>query len=235
MSTDNGSTNRVRTSDAEREHVAEALRNAVAEGRLSLEEGDERLGALYQTKYRDELPTLLADLPSNEDWSGGGTSGQQSGPSGGRRGRRPGWGAGAGANGPSGPWGPGGPFARSGWGPGMGPGASSAWGGAFDPRMWRRRAMFRGARVAIIVAGLVTFFAITGHFFWPIIPLFFLFSVLRLGMWHRIGAARCAAMQNQGYGPGNGAGYGGPGNGGYGYDSSYDDNYEGGHPTGRAA
>jgi len=228
MSTDNGSTNRVRTSDAERERVAEALRNAVAEGRLNLEEGDERLGALYQTKYRDELPTLLADLPSNEGWPGD-ADGKQSGPSGRRRGRGPGWGQapgpGAGATGPSGPWGPGGPFARSGWGPGMGPGASSGWGGAFDPRMWRRRAMFRGARVAIIVAGLVTFFAITGHFFWPIIPLFFLFSVVRLGMWHRVGAARCAAMQNQGY----------PNLRAAGYDSSYDDNYEGGHSTGRAA
>src|SRR5215467_9770035 len=49
MSTD---TPRVRTSDAERERVAEKLRTAVGEGRLTLEEGDERLAS------------LVADLPA---------------------------------------------------------------------------------------------------------------------------------------------------------------------------
>src|SRR5262245_40687457 len=57
-------TPRVRTSDAERERVAEQLRAAVGEGRLSLEEGDERLATLYTTKYRDELGPLVADLPN---------------------------------------------------------------------------------------------------------------------------------------------------------------------------
>jgi Domain of unknown function (DUF1707) len=56
-------TPRVRTSDAERERIAETLRTAVGDGRLTLEEGDERLATLYTTKYRDELGPLVADLP----------------------------------------------------------------------------------------------------------------------------------------------------------------------------
>ena len=55
--------NRLRTSDTEREQVAEILRAAMAEGRLTLEEGEERLGAVYAAKYRDELTPLTADLP----------------------------------------------------------------------------------------------------------------------------------------------------------------------------
>jgi len=54
---------RLRTSDSEREQVAEILRAAMAEGRLSLEEGEERLGTVYAAKYRDELSPLTADLP----------------------------------------------------------------------------------------------------------------------------------------------------------------------------
>lgn len=57
-------TNRVRTSDKEREEVAEVLRAAMTEGRLTLEEGEERLTAVYATKYRDELGPLTADLPN---------------------------------------------------------------------------------------------------------------------------------------------------------------------------
>jgi hypothetical protein len=54
---------RLRTSDAEREQVATILRAAMAEGRLTLEEGSERLTAVYAAKYRDELGPLTADLP----------------------------------------------------------------------------------------------------------------------------------------------------------------------------
>jgi hypothetical protein len=61
MTTD---TPRVRTSDAERERIAQTLREAVGEGRLTLDEGDERLATLYTTKYRDELAPLIADLPA---------------------------------------------------------------------------------------------------------------------------------------------------------------------------
>jgi hypothetical protein len=61
MSTDGG--NRVRASDAEREEYAKMLRAAMTEGRLTLEEGEERLSRVYAAKYRDELPELTADLP----------------------------------------------------------------------------------------------------------------------------------------------------------------------------
>ncbi len=61
MSTDGGS--RVRASDAEREEYAKMLRAAMTEGRLTLEEGEERLARVYAAKYRDELPELTADLP----------------------------------------------------------------------------------------------------------------------------------------------------------------------------
>ena len=55
--------NRLRTSDKEREQVAEILRAAMTEGRLTLEEGEERLAAAYGAKYRDEFGALTADLP----------------------------------------------------------------------------------------------------------------------------------------------------------------------------
>ena len=54
---------RIRTSDQERERIAEILRAAMTEGRLNLEEGEERLAAAYAAKYRDDLKPLTADLP----------------------------------------------------------------------------------------------------------------------------------------------------------------------------
>ncbi len=63
MSTD-GNPTRVRASDAEREEFAQMVREATGDGRLSLDEGDERLAQVYAAKYRDELRPLVADLPS---------------------------------------------------------------------------------------------------------------------------------------------------------------------------
>ncbi|AGL15818.1 DUF1707 domain-containing protein [Actinoplanes sp. N902-109] len=54
---------RLRTSDNEREQVATILRAAMAEGRLTLEEGEERLAGAYAATFRDELTPLTADLP----------------------------------------------------------------------------------------------------------------------------------------------------------------------------
>jgi hypothetical protein len=62
-------TSRTRTSDTEREQVAAILRAAVGEGRLTLEEGDERLARTYAARYRDELAPLTADLPGG-GWDG---------------------------------------------------------------------------------------------------------------------------------------------------------------------
>lgn len=56
---------RMRTSDAEREQVATVLRAAMGEGRLTLQEGEERLGAGYAATFRDELVPLTADLPGD--------------------------------------------------------------------------------------------------------------------------------------------------------------------------
>ncbi|MET3983953.1 DUF1707 domain-containing protein [Streptomyces sp. PvR034] len=53
----------MRASDAEREEVTETLRQAVAEGRLDMEEFDERLGAALKARTRGELARLTGDLP----------------------------------------------------------------------------------------------------------------------------------------------------------------------------
>ncbi|WP_190091910.1 DUF1707 SHOCT-like domain-containing protein [Streptomyces melanogenes] len=54
----------MRASDAERERVAEALREAVAEGRLDMEEFEERLEKAYKARTHGELAPLVRDLPT---------------------------------------------------------------------------------------------------------------------------------------------------------------------------
>ena len=53
----------LRVSDADRHAVAELLREAAGEGRLTLEELDERLEATYRAKTYADLVPLTADLP----------------------------------------------------------------------------------------------------------------------------------------------------------------------------
>jgi hypothetical protein len=53
----------VRASDDEREHTAQLLQSAAAEGRLSPDEAGERLAAASTATYREELNQLVADLP----------------------------------------------------------------------------------------------------------------------------------------------------------------------------
>jgi len=286
---------RVRASDPEREQIAEILRTAVTEGRLTLAEGDERLARLYTAKYRDELPRLLAELPdaarlygtaapeSPQDaggpgwggfgvgrggppwgpgrherhghggrsrgaepggaapagaggqagtqagsWGPGGAAGPQDGPwgSGWAAGPSDGpWGQGPWAHGPwgpRGPWGPGGSAGPGGpwggvgapgpggpWGPGpwgAGPWGRGPWGAGFDPAAWRRRRRARLIPLAIIVAAVVTISIVTGHFFWPIIPILVIGGFVRMALWH------CAAHRwMRGHGP-HGSG-GGPAGG----------------------
>jgi hypothetical protein len=50
-------------SDADREQVAETLRHAAGEGRLTMDELDERLGAAYAAKTFSDLAPLTSDLP----------------------------------------------------------------------------------------------------------------------------------------------------------------------------
>lgn len=54
----------LRAADVDRQFVADALREAVNEGRLSLSEYDERLAAAYQARTYGELDRLLDDLPA---------------------------------------------------------------------------------------------------------------------------------------------------------------------------
>jgi hypothetical protein len=52
----------LRASDADREHTAELLRQAAGEGRLTVEELEERLNTAYDTRTQRELELLVADV-----------------------------------------------------------------------------------------------------------------------------------------------------------------------------
>jgi hypothetical protein len=53
----------LRASDKDREHAAEILRDAAGEGRLGLDELDERLNAVYAAKTYADLEPIIQDLP----------------------------------------------------------------------------------------------------------------------------------------------------------------------------
>lgn len=53
----------VRVSDAEREEVAQRLRAAATDGRLTLAEADERQALAYAAQFHHDLAPLSADLP----------------------------------------------------------------------------------------------------------------------------------------------------------------------------
>ena len=53
----------MRASDGDREKVVQALQEQVGEGRLTLQEFEERSTAVYEAKTVGELRKLLADLP----------------------------------------------------------------------------------------------------------------------------------------------------------------------------
>jgi hypothetical protein len=53
----------IRASDQDREHVVEKLRTHYSEGRLSLEEFDERVARAYESKTWGDLLDLMNDLP----------------------------------------------------------------------------------------------------------------------------------------------------------------------------
>ena len=59
----------MRASDAERERIAEVLRDALAEGRLGLDEFQDRLDSAYRARTRGELVPLVRDLPQQADQS----------------------------------------------------------------------------------------------------------------------------------------------------------------------
>ncbi len=56
----------LRASDSDRERFAKALHDAMAEGRLTVTEMDERLGEVYAAKTYGELVPLVRDLPGQQ-------------------------------------------------------------------------------------------------------------------------------------------------------------------------
>jgi hypothetical protein len=54
----------IRASDAEREHHAELLREHAAQGRLTVDELDERLDRVYAARTVGELSPIVSDLPA---------------------------------------------------------------------------------------------------------------------------------------------------------------------------
>ena len=54
----------VRASHAERAATVERLHAALGEGRLGLDETEDRVAAAYRSSYRSDLIPLLADLPA---------------------------------------------------------------------------------------------------------------------------------------------------------------------------
>ncbi len=63
--TDDAAAPDLRASDADRERVADILRDALAEGRLDMEEFGERLDATYQARTYGELAPITRDLPGH--------------------------------------------------------------------------------------------------------------------------------------------------------------------------
>jgi hypothetical protein len=57
----------LRASDADREYTAELLRRAAGEGRLDVDELEERLSSVYATRTQRELDALVADVVVPED------------------------------------------------------------------------------------------------------------------------------------------------------------------------
>ena len=57
----------IRLSDAEREHAAARLQRALSEGRITFDELEERLAAVYAARYAADLLPSFADLPPDGD------------------------------------------------------------------------------------------------------------------------------------------------------------------------
>ncbi|MFD0317056.1 DUF1707 SHOCT-like domain-containing protein [Streptomyces flavalbus] len=57
----------LRASDADRDRIADILRDALAEGRLTAEEHAERVEGVYRARTVGELAPLVRDLPGGQD------------------------------------------------------------------------------------------------------------------------------------------------------------------------
>ncbi|MGD0247198.1 MAG: DUF1707 domain-containing protein [Streptosporangiaceae bacterium] len=128
----------VRVGDADREAVAAQLREHYADGRLTLEELNERLDQAFAAKTRDDLSTVTRDLPQAArpgglPYTGAGWPGQAG----------PGW------HGPMSP-GPGQRYGQGGWDGSRSRGA----GGAFAPML--------GLVWLLVILGSVLMFGLGG-------------------------------------------------------------------------
>jgi Domain of unknown function (DUF1707) len=135
----------MRVSDAEREAAAAELREHFASGRLTQDEMDERLTAVFAAKTRADLNAVFTDLPSSgHGWASASAPGST--PSGDRA---------------YGSFGPG----AQGWGPGAS-GASSDWQGRGNA--WRGSAGRSFGRIAtasvllwvLLIVGILGVFGI---------------------------------------------------------------------------
>jgi hypothetical protein len=138
--------NNVRVGDADREAVAAQLREHYADGRLTLEELNERIDQTFAAKTKADLNTVMRDLPQ-ASWSGTGLpyagTGWPGQPGPGQAGH-PGW-PGPGWNGPISP----GPGQRYDQG-----GRSRGPGGAFAPML--------GVVWLLVILGSVMIFGLGG-------------------------------------------------------------------------
>lgn len=66
----------IRASDSDRESVVAILREAHAEGRLTLDEFDERMNAAYSARTWADLRQLTRDLPADPVLGPGGSGGR---------------------------------------------------------------------------------------------------------------------------------------------------------------
>jgi hypothetical protein len=69
---DGGGARDLRCSDADRERVADTLRDAAAEGRLTLSELEERLDATFRARTYGDLEPITSDLPPGRSLVTGG-------------------------------------------------------------------------------------------------------------------------------------------------------------------
>ena len=140
----------VRVGDADREAVAAQLREHYADGRLTLEELDERLDQAFAAKTKADLNTVMRNLPqatrpgaglpyAGTGWPGQPGPGQAAGP---------GW-PGPGRPGPMSP-GPGQRYGQGGWEGG----GSRRPGGAFAPLL--------GLVWLLVILGSVLMFGLGG-------------------------------------------------------------------------
>ena len=135
----------VRVGDAEREAVAGALREHYADGRLTLEELNERLDQAFAAKTKADLNTVMRDLPqatrpgAGLPSAGTGWPGQAAGP---------GW-PGPGGYRPMSP-GPGRQYGQGGWDGGRSRGP----GGVFAPML--------GLVWLLVILGSVLMFGLGG-------------------------------------------------------------------------